>query len=145
MIRKFKAFCLAVCMLAIPVLSFAAGDAPDATIELSGGTVAAGIGYTWGEGILHFQGKSIPVKVNGLSVASVGAGSIKASGDVYHLDKLADFNGNYTAVSAGLAIAGGGAATAMQNQNGVVIKLRTTTQGLQINLSVDGVALKLKN
>jgi hypothetical protein len=34
----------------------------------------------------------------------------------------------------------GGAAKAMENQNGVVIKVRSTTQGLQFNLSVDGVA-----
>ena len=31
----------------------------------------------------------------------------------------------------------------MQNQNGVVIKLRGTTQGADVNLSIDGFALKL--
>jgi hypothetical protein len=46
---------------------------------------------------------------------------------------------------AGVTVAGGGQAAAMENQNGVVIKLHSTTQGLQFNLSVEGVALKLKN
>jgi hypothetical protein len=41
-------------------------------------------------------------------------------------------------------VAGGGDVAAMQNQNGVVIKLRSTTQGLAFNLSVDGVAIKVK-
>ena len=121
-----------------------AAEEPDATIELKGGTVGVGIGYSWASGTLHYQGKSIPVTIKGLSVANVGAGSVTASGDVYHLAKIGDFAGNYTAASAGAAVAGGGAVTAMQNENGVVIKLRSTTQGLAFNLSVEGVAIKLK-
>jgi hypothetical protein len=34
----------------------------------------------------------------------------------------------------------GGSVAAMENQNGVVIKLRSANQGLQFNLSVEGVA-----
>jgi hypothetical protein len=49
---------------------------------------------------------------------------------VYNLAKIEDFDGNYTAVSAGATVAGGGSATAMQNQNGVVIKMHSTNQGL---------------
>ncbi len=52
--------------------------------------------------------------------------------------------GQLTAASAGATVAGGGEVAAMQNQNGVVIKLRSTTQGLAFNLSVDGVSIKLK-
>ena len=133
----------AACILSTPAMALAASQEPDATIELSGGTVAVGVGYSWGKGTLHYQGQAIPVKVKGLSVASVGAESIRASGDVYHLANLQDFAGNYTAVSAGATVAGGGEATAMQNQNGVVIKLRSTTQGLAFNLSVEGVAISL--
>jgi hypothetical protein len=65
--------------------------------------------------------------------------------EVYNLAKLEDFDGNYTAVSAGGTLAGGGAAAAMENQNGVVIMLRSTNQGLQFNLSLDGVTLKVKD
>jgi hypothetical protein len=85
------------------------------------------------------------VELKGMSVASVAAGSVTASRDVYHLAKLEDFDGNYTAVSAGAALAGGGAATTMENQNGVIIKLRSTTQGVQLNLSLEGVTLKVTN
>lgn len=141
--RSIIAGLVAACIFVAPVMARAA-DTPDATIELSGGTVAAGVGYSWARGTLHYQGKSLPVTVKGLSIAAVGAGSIKASGEVYNLGKIEDFSGNYTAASAGVAVAGGGAVTAMQNQNGVVIKLRTTTQGLEFNLSVEGVAIKLK-
>ena len=60
------------------------------------------------------------------------------------LTQLADFNGNYTAVTAGAAVGGGTGATTMRNQNGVVIDLIGTTQGVKFNLSVDGVRLTLK-
>ncbi len=86
---------------------------------------------------------SIPVTFKGLSVAAVGGDSIRASGNVYHLTKLEDFEGNYTAASAGATVAGGGSLSAMENQKGVVIKLRSANQGLQFNLSVEGVAFAI--
>src|SRR5258706_710287 len=139
MFRSTMAAIAAAFVLAMPVAA-SADEAPDATLEISGGSVAAGIGYTWGKGTLRYDGRSIPVTFKGLSLAAVGGESIRASGDVYHLAKLADFEGNYTAASAGATVAGGGSVAAMQNQNGVVIKLRSTGQGLQFNLSVEGVA-----
>ena len=134
---------LAASVLSLPVAASAASGEPDATISLSGGTVAVGVGYTWAKGTLNYQGKSIPVTLKGLSVPAVGAGKIDASGEVYNLAKLEDFDGNYTAVSAGATVAGGGSATAMQNQNGVVIKMHSTNQGLQFNLSVEGVSIRV--
>ena len=119
-------------------------DTPDATLKLSGGSVAVGVGYTWGGGTLTYKGKTYDVELSGLSVADVGASKIEASGSVYHLKKLADFDGNYTAATAGITIAGGGSATAMQNQNGVVINIVSTTQGLKFALAASGVSLKIK-
>jgi hypothetical protein len=131
----------AVALLALsPQASMAQSDRPDATFEFSGGSVAAGIGYSWGHGTLHFQGKDYPFTANGLSIVNVGASSIKASGNVYHLTKVEDFPGNYTAISAGATVAGGGSVTAMQNQNGVVVHVAATTQGLQFTLAPSGVA-----
>jgi hypothetical protein len=34
---------------------------PDGVIELSGGSVAAGIGFSWGSGTLIFQGQRYPL------------------------------------------------------------------------------------
>jgi hypothetical protein len=50
----------------------------------------------------------------------------------------------YMGVSAGATVAGGGEGMALQNQNGVVLKLSGTTQGLKFKLGVDGVKLTLK-
>jgi hypothetical protein len=125
-----------------PLLSNAAGT-PEATLDISGNRVAVGVGYVQASGTLHFQGLDYPVRVRGLTVGEVGGDTITATGDVYNLSKLDDLNGNYVAVSTGAALGGGSDGTAMQNQNGVVVKLRATTQGADLNLSIDGFALKL--
>ena len=116
---------------------------PDATINLTGGSVAAGIGWVWGQGELTYQGKKYPVKLSGVSVADVGAAHITATGNVYNMTTLKDFEGNYTAASAGLTVGGGGSAAILRNQHGVVIKLLSTTAGLRFNLSADGVNIKI--
>src|SRR5690349_7757825 len=74
-------------MMAIAAFGLALGvaraaDAPDATIKLSGGSVAAGVGLSWGSGTLTYKGKTYPISVNGLSVGDVGVTKIEASGDV---------------------------------------------------------------
>ena len=125
-----------------PLLSVAAA-APNATLDISGSRAAVGVGYLRASGTLHFQGQDYPVQVRGLTVGEVGGGTITATGDVYNLSRLNDLDGNYVAVSTGAALGGGGDGTAMKNQNGVVIKLHATTQGADLNLSIDGFALKL--
>ena len=70
--------------LAHPVVSW--GQTPDAIIELSGGSVSAGIGYSWGSGTLIFQGKRYPLNVSGLSIGSVGISDYTAAGNVTGLN-----------------------------------------------------------
>ena len=119
-------------------------EKPDGTVKISSGSVAAGVGFSWGGGVLTYQGKEYPFDVSGLSVADVGISKAEASGSVSHLKKLEDFNGNYTGVSAGATVAGGGGGMALKNQNGVVLNLVGTTQGLKFKLGVDGVKITLK-
>jgi len=140
--RILSAVVVFVTLAFAPLFSNAAGT-PDATLDLSGSRGAVGVGYVQASGTVHFQGQDYPVRVQGLTVGEVGGGTITATGDVYNLSKLDNLNGNYVAVSAGAALGGGSDGTAMQNQNGVVIKLRGTTQGADVNLSVDGFTLKL--
>jgi len=119
-------------------------EKPDATIRLSGGGVAAGIGFSWGKGTLTHKGKDYPISVKGLSLGKVGITNATASGDVYHLKKLEDFDGNYTGVGAGMTLAGGRSAVTVKNQNGVRIRLISTTQGVDVTVAKGGVEMKLK-
>ena len=117
---------------------------PDAYLELSEGSVAVGIGYSWGSGTLTYQGKKYPVEVKGLSVIDVGVTKATAFGKVYGLKQLEDFNGNYTSATAEGTLGGGAGATKMKNQKGVVIDLFSTTKGLNLKLAPSGISLKLK-
>jgi hypothetical protein len=117
---------------------------PDATVTLKGGSVAAGIGYTWGHGELTYQESSHQFSIKGVSVIDVGATDFTAAGNVYNLKDLADFAGNYVAAGAGITVAGGGTAVYLKNEHGVVIKLISTDVGLKFNLSADGVHIALK-
>jgi hypothetical protein len=125
--------------------STSAAEQPDATVELTGGTFALGVGYVWGDGALKYQGAERAFKFSGVSVIDVGGAHFKATGDVYHLQNLQDFGGHYTIASAGVTVAGGGSLAVIRNQHGVVIKLHSTTEGLRFNLASEGVNVKLKD
>jgi len=141
-----RSLTLAFAFASLVVFGFAADAAePPATLQLTGGSVAAGIGFSWGSGTLTFRGKQYPVRVSGLSVgATVGIVRASARGNVYGLQKLQDFDGTYTAYAAGSAIGGGGTVATMRNQNDVVIKIVATTQGLKLTLAASGVQMRIE-
>ena len=77
----------------------------DATLTLTQGQVAAGIGWSWGKGVLKYQGKEYPFKVKGLSVVDIGITKASASGKIYGLKQLEDFNGTYSGGAAKVQLA----------------------------------------
>ena len=145
---------LGILLLAIGVITGLARAAtqpqfgqPDATLRLSGGSFAAGIGFSWGSGTLTYKGKDYPVKVNGLSVGKVGITGSSAYGDVYNLQHLRDFNGHYNAGAAGsrgVTVGSGKSGTVMTNQAGVTVVLRSTQRGVAVNATGAGVDMQLK-
>jgi hypothetical protein len=103
-------------------------------VTLKGGSVAVGVGYTWGHGELTYQETSHPLSISGVSVVDVGATDFTATGKVYKLTQLCDFAGNY--VAAGLCTS---------RTNTVWPSLLSTEVGLKFKLSADGVHIALKN
>ena len=102
---------------------------PDATLRLSGGSFALGIGFRWGSGTLTYKGKDYPVKVNGLSVGKVGMTGSSAYGEVFNLKHLQDFNGHYNVGGAGtrgVTLGSGKTGTIMSNQAGVIVRVSAT-------------------
>ena len=122
------------------------GAIPSAYVWLSGGSVAVGIGYSWGHGTLYNSKdqKQYKFKHSGVSVADVGAAGINAEGEVYNLTTPADLSGDYTAVTAGVTIIEGGSVAYLKNDKGVVIKLHSQTGGLRFNLSANGMHITLQ-
>src|SRR6266567_6211769 len=120
---------------------------PDATLRLSGGSFALGIGVNWGSGTLTYKGKAYPVKVKGLSVGKVGMTNSSAYGEVFNLKHLQDFNGHYDVGGAGtrgVTLGAGKAGTLMSNQAGVIVRISATQSGVAVNATGGGVDMQLK-
>jgi hypothetical protein len=117
---------------------------PDATLEISAKSLAAGVGYSWGRGTLDFGGKTYGVTMDGLTIIAVGFNSVTAKGGVYNLLKLEDFDGDYVAVPGGRTIGEGGAGVAMRNDKGVEVRLVSETLGVTFTLGAGKVKLALE-
>ena len=82
----------------------AAEDKPSGTVTIESKSVALGIGVSWGDGKLSYQGKTHTFSIRGLSVVDVGIAKVSARGKVFHLNKLEDFAGTFAAAQAGAAL-----------------------------------------
>jgi hypothetical protein len=131
-------------VLLIAAVSRGLAEAPDGTVRLTGKSVAAGVGFSWGSGVLTYKGREYPFTVTALSAGDIGVATTEVSGEVFNLENLDDFDGNYTSFNVGVTLAGGATGALMRNQSGVVINLVGTTQGLNFELGVDGIKIQLK-
>lgn len=121
-----------------------ADDVLSGTVRIESTSIALGIGVTWGDGILTYEGKEYRFSVSGLSVVDLGVASVTATGEVYNLKSLDQFEGNYVAGEAGAVVGGGASIAEMHNQSGVVIKLDSTQTGAKLTLAAEGVNIDLK-
>ncbi len=99
----------------------AADDTPSGSVTIESKSVALGIGASWGDGKLNYEGKTHDFSVKGLSVIDLGVSKVSARGKVFNLKKLEDFSGTYAAAQAGAAV-GGGMSVAGE---GIEVKLKT--------------------
>ena len=107
-------------------------------------SVAAGVGYSWGDGFFIFKDKTYPIKVKGLSIVTAGISSTNVVGDVYNLKDPADIAGEYTLYKAGAAAGVGlGRATA-KNAKGVTLELVAESKGVKFDLSAGRFTIALK-
>jgi hypothetical protein len=97
-----------------------------------------------GSGTLVFRGRSYPLGIGGLSIGTIGAASADVVGRAYNLRQPQDIAGTYTAVGAGVAIAGGGTAARLRNANGVVMELRGRQVGLEASLNLSGITVSMR-
>lgn len=117
---------------------------PSGTLRIESTSVAAGIGVSWGKGVLTVDGRDYRFSLSGLSVADLGVSKVTATGEVWGLEDLSKFDGTYYGVDVGVAVGGGGAGLAMRNESGVYIKLRAAQQGVKLSLASKGTKLKLE-
>jgi len=128
---------LASAALCSSTLLMAADEKPDATVTFSGGTAGVGVGVTLGRRDVALPGQGLPGPAVSVSIADVGGGMVQGAGEVYHLKRVEDFRGSYTAASTGGGEHDG-------EPEGRPVKLHSTTQGLQLKAAVEGIAVELK-
>lgn len=141
--RRILIAALMASCLTLPVMAAGPNGEPVGVVNFAGGSVAAGVGFSWGKGTIVFKGKTHHFKVDGFNVGDVGVASIDATGNAYNLTNIADFAGNYAAAGAGATLAGGGSIMTMQNPHGVVMQIRSTTAGLRLNLGPSGITITM--
>jgi ABC-type amino acid transport substrate-binding protein len=112
-------------------------------VSIEAMSVAAGLGVTWGEGVLEFRGEKYPFTVSGFTIGDVGVAKVQAKGEVYNLKSVDDFAGVFAAAVAGGTFGGGAGAAAMKNQNGASMVWTSTSQGLNFSLAQAGMSVKL--
>ncbi len=117
-----------------------------ATGSISIRIVSAGFifGASVGSGILRFQGTDFRLNVGGISAgATIGASGTDLVGTAYHLRQPADIEGIYSAVGAGLSVAGGRSVAQLTNSRGVVLRLHGRQMGLMFSIDLSGMSISL--
>ncbi len=144
--KTLKQAIMAAALVAAMAINAAAAESPkpSGTVTIESRSIAAGIGVTWGDGKLSFQGKEIPFSIDGLTLVDFGLSKASATGEVYNLTDISMFDGTYAAAEAGFALAGGMGGMVLRNQNGVVIHIHSVSQGAKLQLGTSGLNLKLK-
>jgi hypothetical protein len=144
MLKVFGSMCGWIVLLAS--LAVHAGQSPDATLKITRRSVAEGIGLTWGEGVLTYQGKEHPFSFHAsgrLRDVDVKMTAAELSGQVFNLKNLEDFNGNYKAGDNENTPIGGTRAT-VKNQKGVVVNLMSNVEGRKFSITREGIDIELK-
>ncbi len=137
---------VAACLIAVAGVSAQQEQPiyPVGSIKFESTSIAAGLGVSWGNGTFSFQGKQYPISIQGLGVGAVGIAKVNAVGDVYNLKNAADVAGTYVGITGGIAIAGGPKGILARNQNGVVLDIRATQQGVSFNIGADGFTISME-
>ncbi len=97
-----------------------------------------------GGGKLYFQGNVYDFKIGGVGIGGIGASHILATGEVYNLADVSQFPGPYVQGSLGITVTDQGQGHLwLQNKNGVVLRLRTSQQGLGLTTGADGIVIRM--
>ena len=139
---KIGSTVMAAAIILLSTLSLS--HAETGSIRLNIGKAGFIIGIGGGSGTLRFRGRDYPVSVGGISVGTIGVSGADLVGRVYNLRSAADIAGTYTAVSGGVAVAGGAKIARLQNANGVVMELQGAQVGLEVSFSLSGMTVALR-
>jgi hypothetical protein len=137
---------LAAVAVALAMLTGASTQsrAASGTVRLHITKVGFLVGVGGGSGTLTYHHRVYRLVVGGVGIGSLGIASADLVGTAYHLQRPSDIAGTYGAAGAGGAFVGGGQVATLQNEKGVVLKLRGKQIGFQASLGVAGMTISLR-
>jgi len=136
--------CQAMSVAALLGLSISQSYADNGSVRLRVTKVGFIVGVGGGSGVLTFKGKHYRLSVGGVSAGTIGAAGADLVGTASNLRTAADIVGTYSAVSGGVAIAGGAKAATLKNSNGVVLQLHGRQVGFEASLSLGGLTISMQ-
>lgn len=124
--------------------AMAGDDKPSGKLVIDETQVMVLVGGDMGGGTLLLGDKSYSFKTGGIKLGGVGVHKVHLVGDVYHLKNVADFPGIYATAEAGITVIKGVGGMWLKNDNGVVIHLKASAEGLALSLGAEGLKISMK-
>ena len=122
-----------------------AGLTPVATVDLQEVQVAYIGSGGGGSGTIFYGSRAYPFTIAGLGVGGIGASTISASGEVYKMSSLSQFPGAYASARYGYAFGTSSAGDLwLQNEAGVIMRLKAKREGLMLSLGGDAIVISMK-
>jgi lipid-binding SYLF domain-containing protein len=101
-------------------------------------------GVTGGNGTLTFRGRQYPLNIGGISAgALVGVSATDLVGTASNLQAPGDIAGVYSAMGAGMSVAGGRSTAQLSNANGVRLRLHGRQIGFSFSIDLSGMVISL--
>lgn len=144
---RFSAMAAAVAVATGLQLDHAAAQSGDlkqsGTVRVSQTQIAFIGSGNLGGGELTYEGKAYSFTIGGLGIGGFGISTIEATGEVYNMTSLADFEGAYGQARTGIVVGDTSAGQLwLQGPTGVYIHLNTKREGLALSLGGDAIYIK---
>ena len=141
-----RAVAIVLCLgaaVSAPALAQSPRPRPTATVSIPQ-VAFIGSGMLGG-GTLSYRGAAYRFRLGGLGIGGVGVSRLDATGTVYNLRRLTDFEGVYGQVRSGWAAGDQGRGSLwMQNANGVYLRLVGVRRGLSLTMGADGIRIEFE-
>ena len=130
-------------------LQYGSAFAQSSKLDQSGTLTINQVQVAWifsgnvGGGTLRYGGNTYPFSIGGLGVGGFGISKIEATGEVYNLRRLSDFDGAYGQARAGIVVADMSKGSLwLENPQGVYIRLTAKRKGIALSLGLDAIYIK---
>ncbi|MGB7975255.1 MAG: hypothetical protein WCF81_13100 [Roseiarcus sp.] len=119
-------------------------EAATAAVSLHIASAGFIFGVTGGSGVLTFRGQRYPLRVGGISAgALIGVSATDLVGTAFNVHSPGDIAGIYSAVGAGMSVAGGRSTAQLSNANGVTLRLHGRQVGFSFSIDLSGMSISL--